>query len=796
MKQSSCRSAIRLIIRIALLTVGLSASVTAQSPITIVSPHAGEEVGARAVYFVRWTAPPIAGNARFYVYYISTYGPEHVVCTAPPSARQCEWLYPGDSSASGGTSGVTLFVEARDGSGVPLARTQSAPFDIVNENLGAEWEYWDIGDVGRSGTARGGSEWNPTLVRGAGADIWGTADAFHYVYRELGAGGGDVDATATITGVEGTHAWTKVGVMLRDNLTPGSPHQFVLASRSKGIAYQRRLTANGPSLHTTLSASSALPLRVEVMRRAGYTAINVQQGDGPWQQVTLSQPEGWFLFGLAVTSHDRSVLATGTFSDVSADVLDSTVTILSPEGGEQVSAGAPYTIRWTHAQPVNIATVSYSIDNGQTWTVIPGCASIASMSCTWNNPGPESEAARVRVVIEDPNDRGAWNVTYPFAIRSGPITSLPEGWVSGDVGGVAANGSATYAAGTGQFTLEGSGADIWGTADEFQFVSRTIADESGEVHEITARITSIENVNRWTKVGLMVRAHRGAEAAHAFLFVTPTTEKGIAFQRRRSDNAATVHTTGPAITAPVWLKLVTKGGVVRAYYRKAATDEWTFVDEDQIAVTLRYEAGLAVSSHVDGTLARATFDNVSVHSQLPLASADIGAVGVPGATATNDLTRTLWGSGADIWGTADAFRYHYNESGHVPRISARVKSVENTHAWAKAGVMIRVDLTPGSPHVMLIASPGKGIAMQYRATRNGTTANVAIEPGTAPAWLRLTRTGPAVVGEVSADGVTWSEIGRVHIVALEGGATVGLAVTSHDNATLAKAEFDDVLFER
>jgi hypothetical protein len=233
--------------------------------------------------------------------------------------------------------------------------------------------------------------------------------------------------------------------------------------------------------------------------------------------------------------------------------------------------------------------------------------------------------------------------------------------------------------------------------------------------------------------------------------------------------------------------------MARAYYRKRATDPWTFIGEDRVAMAPPYEAGLAVSSHADGTIARATFDNASI-SPRDFADADVGAVGVAGATGTSDLRRTLSGSGADIWGTADAFRYHHGSMETTGVISARVASLQPTDPWAKAGVMIRENLTPGSPHVMLIASASKGIAMQYRAVANGPSANVAIVPGAAPAWLRLRRVGGRVVGEASADGLTWREIGRLDI-ALGSSVTAGLAVTSHRNDRLARAEFEDVVLQ-
>ena len=46
--------------------------------------------------------------------------------------------------------------------------------------------------------------------------------------------------------------------------------------------------------------------------------------------------------------------------------------------------------------------------------------------------------------------------------------ALPSPWVNQDIGSVGVAGSATYTNGT--FTVKGSGADIWGTADTFQYV--------------------------------------------------------------------------------------------------------------------------------------------------------------------------------------------------------------------------------------------------------------------------------------------------------------------------------------
>ena len=56
-------------------------------------------------------------------------------------------------------------------------------------------------------------------------------------------------------------------------------------------------------------------------------------------------------------------------------------------------------------------------------------------------------------------------------------------------------------------------------------------------------------------------------------------------------------------------------------------------------------------------------------------------------------TFTVNGGGVDIWGTSDQFRFVYQQLTGNGEIIARVTSLTNTDPWAKAGVMVREDLT-------------------------------------------------------------------------------------------------------
>ena len=74
--------------------------------------------------------------------------------------------------------------------------------------------------------------------------------------------------------------------------------------------------------------------------------------------------------------------------------------------------------------------------------------------------------------------------------------------------------------------------------------------------------------------------------------------------------------TAVAGTAPRWVRLVLTGQTVTA---SVSTDgsTWIVVGQQVIALTQTVFAGLAVSSHVAGQLATATFTSVAVGTPLP-----------------------------------------------------------------------------------------------------------------------------------------------------------------------------------
>jgi regulation of enolase protein 1 (concanavalin A-like superfamily) len=232
--------------------------------------------------------------------------------TALRSADGLSWTQVGQAIvALSGSVYVGLAVSSHD-----TTRTATVLFDRVTvttaSTLPTGWQSRDIGVVGLTGTASASS--GTFTLKGAGADIWGTADGFHYAYRTLA---GDGSIVAKVTSIQGTELWTKVGVMMRGGTGAGAPHALMLVSSGKGVAFQRRAVSGGTSTHTSGGAGSA-PRWVKLVRAGNVITASVSVDGTTWTTVgsdTITLPSS-ILVGLAAHSHTVTGLATATFTNV------------------------------------------------------------------------------------------------------------------------------------------------------------------------------------------------------------------------------------------------------------------------------------------------------------------------------------------------------------------------------------------------------------------------------------------------------------------------------------------------
>lgn len=468
----------------------------------------------------------------------------------------------------------------------------------------------------------------------------------------------------------------------------------------------------------------------------------------------------------------------------------------TPNAPPSVAIGSPAN-NAAFTAPATITIVASASDSDGTvsrvdfysGTALIGSDTSSPYQFTWSGVAAGSYSLAARAV----DNVGAVSTSSAVAISvTAPSNSLPSPWQSQDIGAVGPAGRASASNGT--FTVAGGGADVWGGSDAFHYAWQRL---SGDV-DVIARVVSVENVHAWVKAGVMIRERLTADSAHAFMLVSPG--KGRAFQRRAAAGGLTTSTSGGLVGAPVWVKLERRGSTI-ASFLSADGAAWTPVGSQAFSMGPDVHVGLAVSSHDATRLATAAFDNVTVRTvtttpptgglPAPWQSQDIGAVGPAGSAGASNGIFTVKGGGADVWGTADAFHFAWQQVTGDVDVVARVASIGTANAWVKAGVMIRERLAADSPHAFMLVSAAKGRAFQRRIATGGLTTHTTAGAGSAPAWVKLERRASIISAFVSGDGVTWTLVARETFTM---GTTVyaGLAVSSHDTSRLATATFDNV----
>ncbi|HSV13196.1 MAG TPA: hypothetical protein VLI90_02990, partial [Tepidisphaeraceae bacterium] len=252
-----------------------------------------------------------------------------------------------------------------------------------------------------------------------------------------------------------------------------------------------------------------------------------------------------------------------------------------------------------------------------------------------------------------------------------------------DIGSPSPTGSSSYNAGTGTYTVAGGGSDIWNTSDQFHFLSKSFTGDGVMI----ARVTSVQNTNTWAKAGVMFRDSTAANSMFADVLVSYSS--GVTFQWRNSTGGTADYALISGIAAPAWVKLVRGGNSFTAFYATTAgtpaAGNWIQIGTPQaIAMGSGIQAGLAVTSHANGTLCTSTFTGVLVNQNPTVATA---ASATP--NPANSTTSALSALGADDGGEAN-LAYTWSTTGAPPAavsFSANgTNAAKNTTAtFTKAG---------------------------------------------------------------------------------------------------------------
>lgn len=293
----------------------------------------------------------------------------------------------------------------------------------------------DIGPVGMAGSASVNGD--VYTLSGSGADIWGSADEMHYIYFEAsGAFSFKVDDVLVNVGT-GDAEWTKAGLMIRDNDTPGSPNGFsMIHGNEQSFRPQVRRSQDGGSSGLDPDVEAFIFFGKIEIERIGNRINFIYTDDFTGERVlhssaVVDQLEDPVLVGLAVTSHNNSgiseaVFTNPTFTQYDAAFLTSrNMPFKFPNGGGTIE-GVELTLEVIDGTPdvtvTETAPEGWTISNVQTNV---GTASASGNVLTWEVP---SASGNPVVTYDVTPSAGASEGTWgDSGATDGTLTSITGG---------------------------------------------------------------------------------------------------------------------------------------------------------------------------------------------------------------------------------------------------------------------------------------------------------------------------------------------------------------------------------
>jgi hypothetical protein len=176
--------------------------------------------------------------------------------------------------------------------------------------------HQDVGTVLQAGSATYDAESRTYTVSGSGENMWGTQDAFHYVWKKVS---GDVTLTADIQILgEGGDPHRKAVLMFRQSLDAGSAYADT-ALHGDGLTSLQFRDESGGRTHEVQSNVSA-PRRLRLTKRGNDFYMSVSPAGGaPLQfaggsvRFRLTDP---FYVGIGVCAHNKDRVERANFANV------------------------------------------------------------------------------------------------------------------------------------------------------------------------------------------------------------------------------------------------------------------------------------------------------------------------------------------------------------------------------------------------------------------------------------------------------------------------------------------------
>ncbi|MCF8240048.1 MAG: T9SS type A sorting domain-containing protein [Melioribacteraceae bacterium] len=177
-------------------------------------------------------------------------------------------------------------------------------------------------------------------------------------------------------------------------------------------------------------------------------------GGTSWSELANSEDASSGTFDWTITPTTTSTnngiirlsdASNSTVSDRSDAVFTvGNITVTTPNGGEVIQAGLPYTITWSNTASVSDVKIEYSIDSGTSWQTVINSTE-ADGSYKWNVPGTLSSSTSLIRITDIASSGGILDVSDNAFTFGALLLTSPDG---GEALKVGSTHAITWTAGT------------------------------------------------------------------------------------------------------------------------------------------------------------------------------------------------------------------------------------------------------------------------------------------------------------------------------------------------------------
>lgn len=356
--------------------------------ITVISPNGGEKLVVDTVCEVKWANSGEVGNVKIDY---STNGGESWtnIVESTDNTGKYNWTVPDNTSTD-----CLIRVSETDGN----------PSDISDEI------FWIVTPATITVTSpNGGEEWD---VGSAHNITWNASPSVGDVRIDYTSTGGETWTNiVTYTYNDGSYTWTvpntpsqncRVRVSKADSETGPSD----VSDENFTINSATSITVTSPNGGEILEVESTFEINWTSSGEVGNVKIDYSTNGGEtWTNIVESMDNNgrynWTVPGN--TSHNCVIKVSETdgnpydISDAVFWIVASTsITVTSPNGGENWAAGTSHNITWTYTGVIGSVLIEYSTNGGNSWTTVVTTTPNTG-SYNWFVPNTPSTNCLVRI---------------------------------------------------------------------------------------------------------------------------------------------------------------------------------------------------------------------------------------------------------------------------------------------------------------------------------------------------------------------------------------------------------------